>query len=636
MVDTPSLDDDLDITAPEDSLPALSLDDLPAPMREACVRAGWTRLMPVQAHALPYLLAGRDMMIQSRTGSGKTGAYLLPLLDRLDPDLKKPQALILAPTRELAGQVEREASVLFEGTGLGVTAVYGGVGYGKQLEALHQGVQVVVGTPGRVLDHLLRRTLTLDALRALVFDEADRMLSIGFYPDMKDIQRYLPKRPLLAALFSATYPPHVLNLAGEFLRDPQMLSLSQGQVHVAATQHLVCECRPMDKDRTLVRLLETENPASAIIFCNTKANVHYVTGVLQGFGYNADELSADLAQNKREEVLARLRAGQVRLLVATDVAARGIDIPDLSHVILFEPPEDRESYIHRAGRTGRAGAVGTVISLVDIMEKLELTRIARFYKIDLLPLPAPTDDDVARVVGQRATALLEARKRASTGLQLERARRFLSLARELGSGGDEEQLLLLALLLDAEYQQSLGASPLPGPVAPRRAASEVREARPAQEDEGGRRKRKRRSRREAGDGEDTSRPAVAEARPDEMEKDREAPAPEAAEAESGERRNRRRRTRRNPEEGGAERAEEPVAAETSMAAPVTEADAGTAMERSEGGADDDAPQKRRRRRSPRKKTAGEEAAAPSEPVALAPDDIPVPEDRVRPGDADWR
>ena len=252
--------------------------------------------MPGQAHALPYLNAGRDMMIQSRTGSGKTGAYLLPLLDRLDPLEKAVQALILAPTRELAGQVEREAKTLFAGTGLGATAVYGGVGYGKQLEALHQGVQVVVGTPGRVLDHLLRRTLSLHALRVLVLYEADRMLSIGFYPDMKEIQRYLPQRPLLASLFSATYPPHVRKLAGEFLRDPEMLSLSQGQVHVAATQHLYCECRTMDKDRTLVRLLETENPSSAIIFCNTKANVHYVTGVLQGFGYNADELSADLTQ----------------------------------------------------------------------------------------------------------------------------------------------------------------------------------------------------------------------------------------------------------------------------------------------------------------------------------------------------
>ena len=460
-----STDSPLEIVQPEDSLLPLSLADLPENMRQACARAGWTKLMPVQAHTLPYLLAGRDMMIQSRTGSGKTGAYLLPLLDKLDVALTAPQVLILAPTRELALQVEREAQTLLADAGLSVAAVYGGVGYKKQLDALQLGAQIVVGTPGRILDHLLRRTLSLNAIRVLIFDEADRMLSIGFYPDMKEIQRYLPKAnpksPLLAALFSATYPPHVLNLAGEFLNNPQMLSLSQGQVHVAATQHLYCQTRSMDKDRTLVRLLETENPTSAIIFCNTKSNVHYVAEVLQGFGYNADELSADLTQNRREQVLAALRSGAVRLLVATDVAARGIDIPALSHVILYEPPEDRESYIHRAGRTGRAGAVGTVISLVDIMEKMELERIAKFYKIDMTQLPTPTDDDVANVVGQRVIALLEAKKRAGTGLQLERARRFLPMAKELAASNDEEELLLLALLLDADYQTGMGRLPHP-------------------------------------------------------------------------------------------------------------------------------------------------------------------------------
>ena len=613
MMDMPSPEDDLDISAPEDSLPPLGLDDLPEAMRQACARAGWTRLMPVQAHALPYLLAGRDMMIQSRTGSGKTGAYLLPLLGRLDPALKKPQALILAPTRELASQVEHEASVLFADTDIRVAAVYGGVGYGRQLEALRQGVQVLVGTPGRVLDHLLRRTLVLDDLRALVFDEADRMLSIGFYPDMKEIQRYLPRRPLLASLFSATYPPHVLNLAGEFLRDPQMLSLSQGQVHVAATQHLFCECRPMDKDRALVRLLETENPASAIIFCNTKANVHYVTGVLQGFGYSADELSADLSQNRREEVLNKLRAGRVRLLVATDVAARGIDIPALSHVILYEPPEDRESYIHRAGRTGRAGAAGTVISLVDIMEKLELIRIARYYKIELLPLPTPGNEDVAKVVGQRVTALLEARRRACTGLQLERARRFLNLAAELGSGQDEEQGLLLALLLDAEYQQSLGVPPMPMPVA-RRAAP----ARDGQDGghRGEGRRRRRRSRRGGTDS-----------------------APDGASDSIS---------------GGAEMpAESPESSAEPRAAQASEAGAPEPDEGPRGGeAGQEAPKKRRRRRSSRHgKQAAEqgmtqesaEGEIPAKETSafaagkdIKPEDIPVHEDRVRPGDADWR
>ncbi|WP_298069312.1 DEAD/DEAH box helicase [uncultured Mailhella sp.] len=478
MADTSPLTEELQITAPENSLSPCSLETLPAAMQDACARAGWSRLMPVQAHALPYLMAGRDIMIQSRTGSGKTGAYLLPLLTLVEPELCRPQALILAPTRELAGQVEHEAHMLFEGTGVRVASLYGGVGYGRQLEALKSGVQVIVGTPGRILDHLLRRTLSLDALRALVFDEADRMLSIGFYPDMKEIQRYLPKKPILSTLFSATYPQHVLNLAGEFLRDPQMLSLSQGQVHVAAIQHCFVECGRMDKDRTLVRLMETENPTSAIIFCNTKANVHYIAAVLKGFGYSADELSADLSQNKREEVLSRLREGKVRLLVATDVAARGIDIPDLSHVFLYEPPEDRESYIHRSGRTGRAGAAGTVISLVDIMEKMELQRIASFYRIELVALANPTDEDVARAAGQRETALLDARRRACTGLQLERARRYVNLVRSMAQGDDEDQLLLLALLMDADYQRSLGLEQtLPRPRVEREAQRNPQEER---------------------------------------------------------------------------------------------------------------------------------------------------------------
>lgn len=563
MTDT-APDEKLDITAPENALPPLALEDLPETMREACSRASWTRLMPVQAHALPYLMAGRDIMVQSRTGSGKTGAYLRPLLDRLDPGHRGVQALILAPTRELAVQVEREAETLFEGTGLGVCALYGGVGYGRQLDALRAGVQVVVGTPGRVLDHLLRRTLSLDDLETLVFDEADRMLSIGFYPDMKEIQRYLPRRPLPAALFSATYPAHVLNLAGEFLRDPQMLSLSQGQVHVAAIQHLYCECRPMDKDRALVRLLETENPASAIIFCNTKANVHYVAGVLQGFGYSADELSADLSQGRREEVLDRLRRGKVRLLVATDVAARGIDIPDLSHVILYEPPEDRESYIHRAGRTGRAGAAGTVISLVDIMQKLEVERIARFYRIDLIPMTPPTDEDVSRAVAQRVTALLESRRRACTGLQMERVRRFLPLVRELAEGEDEEQLLLLALLLDSDYQQSLGMAPVtPRPVRASDGGEGSRRSGERRKDRGERRRPRRgSSSRDAGEGETAPAPA--------RETPPESPAPAApAGGESGEagapgKRRRRRPRRKSPagDGNGAGGAGESVPAES--------------------------------------------------------------------------
>ena len=484
---TALIEEHISVVEPEDALPRVNLDELPDIMRGACARAGWTNLMPVQSLALPYLMAGRDIMVQSRTGSGKTGTYLLPLLPRLDANLKAPQALVLVPTRELAVQVEHEARTLFAETGILPAAVYGGVGYKKQMDALREGAQLIVGTPGRVLDHLLRRTLHLDALRMLVFDEADRMLSIGFYPDMKEVQRYLPRRRVHTCMFSATYPPHVLRLAGEFMAEPAMLSLSRKEVHVAEVQHLFCACRPMDKDRVLVRLLETENPASAIIFCNTKANVHYVTSVLQGFGYCADELSADLSQSRREAVLDKIRRGALQYLVATDVAARGIDIPALSHVFLYEPPEDHESYIHRAGRTGRAGAAGTVISLVDVMQRMELERIARHFKISISEVPAPTDDDVAAVAGARLTTLLEARFRRLNGLERLRVARYAPLVRALAAqdeGGDGE--LMLAMLLDACHQQSLRESRFP-------------EGLPEQRDNGGktgRSRRKRSSRRE--------------------------------------------------------------------------------------------------------------------------------------------
>ena len=443
----------ISVDEPENALPEVSLADLPQLLQTACAKAGWNSLMPVQSRALPYLLEGRDLMVQSRTGSGKTGTYLLPLMARLNPAMPAVQALILVPTRELAVQVEQEAKTLFKGSGFTVAAVYGGVGYGKQMDALRQGVSVVVGTPGRVLDHLLRRTLNLDHISALIFDEADRMLSIGFYPDMKEIQRYLPETSIHAMLFSATYPPHVLKLAGEFLTDPQMLSLSTTQIHVAEVQHLYCECKSMEKDRTLIKILEVENPASAIIFCNTKATVHFVTAVLQGFGFNADELSADLSQSRREDVLSRLRKGTIRFLVATDVAARGIDIPELSHLFLYEPPDDRESYIHRAGRTGRAGAAGVVISLVDIMEKMELQRIAKYFKVPLTQHMAPTDEEVAHAVGMRVTALLEARFRQLNGLERERMKRFEPLVQSIAE--DPEQRHLLTLLLDDCYQKSL-------------------------------------------------------------------------------------------------------------------------------------------------------------------------------------
>jgi ATP-dependent RNA helicase DeaD len=446
-----------DLVEPEDSLPELALEELPEPLQKAAARAGWPQLTPVQSKAIPYLLAGRDLMVQSRTGSGKTGAFVLPILERIDTEDLRCQALVLVPTRELARQVVAHAETLFGTDRLQPVAVYGGVDYGPQIEAFRRGAPLVVGTPGRILDHLLKGALSLEGLKILVFDEADRMLSMGFYPDMKRLQEFLPSHHVNGQMFSATYPSRVLRLAGQFLDTPEFLSLSQDHVHVAATEHVFYDVPAMKKDRNLVRIIEIENPTSALIFCNTKANVHYVSVVLRRFGYDADELSSDLSQNAREKVLGRVRRGKLRFLVATDVAARGIDISELSHVIQYEPPEDPEAYIHRVGRTGRAGATGVAITLVSGIERIELNHIAKRFGIDMDERTPPTPEEVEEIVTERVTTLLEAKLRERDRLQKERMQRFMPLARELGQ--TEDEVAIVAMLLDDYYQESLHAGP---------------------------------------------------------------------------------------------------------------------------------------------------------------------------------
>lgn len=434
-------------------IPPVTFDNLPEKLQAASLRAGWNMLMPVQSRAIPYLLAGRNMMIQARTGSGKTGAYLLPMLEHVDPARDTCQAIIMVPTRELAKQVATEAETIFSGTGIRSLAVYGGVKYGAQTEALKKGAHVVVGTPGRILDHLLRKTFNLNHLKMLIYDEADHMLSMGFYQDMEELQRYLPHNLPHTCMFSATFPDMVLRTAQRFIRDAEFVSLSSDHVHVTDTEHVYYTVPAMDKDRCLVRLIETENPASAIIFCNTKYMVHYYTVVLQRFGYDADEISSDLSQSERERVLGRIREGNLRFLVATDVAARGLDIPSLSHVFQMEPPEDIESYIHRAGRTGRAGESGTAISLISVGEKTALNLIAKHYNIEMVEKTIPTDDDVAGIVAERLTALLEARLRTRDKLQTERSHRFSALARSLAE--NEDEMPIITMLLDDHYQKLL-------------------------------------------------------------------------------------------------------------------------------------------------------------------------------------
>jgi ATP-dependent RNA helicase DeaD len=486
-----------DLAEPEDALAPVSLHDLPESMQAAVRRAGWTELVPVQARALPYMQARRDLIVQARTGSGKTGAFILPILDRVDPRKNACQALVLVPTRELAQQVSADAQELAGDSGMRTVSVYGGTSYGPQLEGFRQGAHLVVGTPGRVLDHLYKRNLTLDDLEILVFDEADRMLSMGFYPDMVRIQEFLPNRRINSYMFSATIPGPVQGLARQFLHKPGFLSLSRDRVHVEDTDHVYYVTPGMEKDRSLVRIIEMENPVQVIIFCNTKDRVFYVSRILQRYGYNADQLSSDLSQKVRDEVVKRLRNGKLRFLVATDVAARGIDIPDISHVIQYEPPDDLEAYIHRAGRTGRAGASGVAIMLVNHNERRMVTRIGAHYKIEFEERPLPREEDVETLVSERLVGRLEARLRDRDKLQIDRMQRFAPLAKELAE--DEDGLALLTMLLDDTYHEWMHRPPELPPVGTDAKSKKADRKRRDRPDRGGKGRRRDGGKRRGGD-----------------------------------------------------------------------------------------------------------------------------------------
>jgi len=433
-----------------DDSPMAKLSEMPEEIRQAAARAKWRKMMDVQARSIPYFLDRKDLMVQSRTGSGKTGAFILPLVKRLDGRKAECQALVLTPTRELAQQVHQEAQLLFGDSGLKSMPIYGGVGYGAQLDGLKQGVQLVVGTPGRILDHLQRGTLKLDKLRVLILDEADRMLSMGFYPDMERIKRELPGgKNINTYLFSATFPPRVMGLSREFLNKPETLSLSRDHVHVTDIDHRFCVVRGLDKDRALVQLIEMENPDQALIFCNTKAQVEYLAETLKNFGYRAEGITSDLTQKKREQLIHQMKNNQIRFLVATDVASRGIDIPELSHVFLYEVPEDHEDYIHRAGRTGRAGAAGTAISMTGLIEQLTLKRLARRYKIEMTKIDVPSEEDMQKLMSERLMVMLEARRHGLDPLARERIVRFKDVAQSLSQ--DENGQELLAMMLDGFY-----------------------------------------------------------------------------------------------------------------------------------------------------------------------------------------
>jgi ATP-dependent RNA helicase DeaD len=342
------------------------------------------------------MLDGHDVIGQAQTGTGKTAAFILPILQTMELGKRGIKALVLAPTRELAMQVSEAAGELGKGLNVRVLAVYGGQPYTPQINRLRQGVDIVIGTPGRLKDLINKKELDLSHVKAVVLDEADEMLSMGFIEDIEEILATVPAEHQ-TALFSATIPPRLGSVAKKFMKSPKSISIKSDHLTVDAIDHRYCMVNKRDeKIAVLTRIFELEDIPSAIIFVRTRAGTGDLVTQLVAHGFPAEALSGDLSQQTREQVLKRFRNNQIKILVATDVAARGLDIDDISHVFNFDLPDDPELYVHRVGRTGRAGKKGVAISLLTGQDKWHLQQIERFTKQAITRIPIPKPEDIEK------------------------------------------------------------------------------------------------------------------------------------------------------------------------------------------------------------------------------------------------
>jgi len=370
--------------------------ELPPFLLSALTEVGYETPSPIQAACIPHLLAGSDLLGEAQTGTGKTAAFALPLLARIDMAVKSPQALVLTPTRELAIQVaEAFQKYAHHMPGFHVLPIYGGQSMVIQLRALSRGAHIIVGTPGRVMDHLERKSLNLDGLQTLVLDEADEMLRMGFIDDVEWILEHTPPTRQ-TALFSATMPDPIRRIAQRYLREPQQVKIRSATTTVAAIKQKYWLVRGADKLEALTRMLEVEEEfEAAIIFVRTKTATVELADKLEARGYEAAALNGDMTQGLREQVIERLKSGSLDIVVATDVAARGIDVPRVSHVINYDVPYDTEAYVHRIGRTGRAGRTGVAILFVSPREMRMLKAIERATRQPIEAIGLPTRGEVA-------------------------------------------------------------------------------------------------------------------------------------------------------------------------------------------------------------------------------------------------
>ena len=401
----------------------------------------------IQAQAIPHLLAGRDVVGQAQTGTGKTAAFALPILERIDPQLPAVQALILTPTRELAMQVCEAMRTFSTDRRVKIMNVYGGQSIDQQVSRLQRGAQVVVGTPGRVLDLLSRGTLKLDKLTWMVLDEADEMLNMGF---IQDVEKILNKAPIerQTAFFSATMDPSIRKLVTKFLRSPITVTIEQTKAaptRINQVAYLVP--RGWTKSRALLPILELEDPETALIFVRTRKSAAELTSQLQAAGHSVDEYHGDLSQSQRERLLLRFRQRQVRWVVATDIAARGIHVDDLTHVINYDLPDSVENYVHRIGRTGRAGKEGTAVSIVHSMDRRKLRDIEYHVRQKLEIVSIPTR---AQIEARQLEKLQDQLRDALTG---ERMASFLPIVSQLVAE-EYEPHAIAAAALQMAYDQA--------------------------------------------------------------------------------------------------------------------------------------------------------------------------------------
>ncbi len=434
------------IIEPFPPLPNYRLEDIHDTLKQTCLELGWGNLTLVQEKAIPYILNATDLITQSKTGSGKTGAFLLPLIQVMKAEHIFPQTLVLLPTRELALQVVEQFEILAKSTDLKCIAVYGGTSYEKQVNKLKEGVHIVIGTPGRILDHLKQETLDLSNIRDLVLDEADEMLSMGFYPDMQQIQNFLPKKENRCSyLFSATMPQIVLSLAKEFLNDYKLLNLCTEGLTIPKMNCSYYLVNPMEKDKLLFDFLQYQNPESVIVFCNTKKDVQYLFDFLKSRKISIGMLSGDVPQKERECVLKKIKERSLRFLIATDIAARGIDIKNLSHVIHYNHPLETETYIHRSGRTARANQTGSVVSFVTELEEIQLKRTQDKYNFKIQKKDPPSNNKMQGVLKNKLLDLLQELNKQTSVIEKKQHQWIQDLVEEKYQDKDFKALLISLL-----------------------------------------------------------------------------------------------------------------------------------------------------------------------------------------------